>query len=177
MAAILSAILEFVIRFVSNFYNSCELSLRTTVKNEVSILINGWVTANYSVSRPPFWAVGLPTPTTATAERTNRRTRSDCRADEQKNAERLPKPDEQANRTNQPNKNEAYCRRLLQRAAKKTFRSTFCNDNIKLDFYRTFFDEMEKNNLNKKCQLAFSLISREDSEASRLFALSGCIAT
>ena len=23
-------------------------------KNEVSILINGWVTANYSVSRPPF---------------------------------------------------------------------------------------------------------------------------
>ena len=27
---------------------------QNSVKNEVSILINGWVTANYSVSRPPF---------------------------------------------------------------------------------------------------------------------------
>ena len=53
--AILSAILKFVIRFVSNFYNWCPVSLRTVQwKNEVSTLINGWVTANYSVSRPPF---------------------------------------------------------------------------------------------------------------------------
>ena len=48
-------ILEFVIGFVSNFYNWCALSLRTIQrKNEVSVLINGWVTANYSVSRPSF---------------------------------------------------------------------------------------------------------------------------
>ena len=54
-AAILFAILEFVIRFVSNFYNWCPVSLRTIQwKNEVSVLINDWVTANYSVSRPPF---------------------------------------------------------------------------------------------------------------------------
>ena len=54
-AAILSAILEFVIRFVSNFYNWCLVSLsKIQWKNEVSILINGWVIANYSVSRPPF---------------------------------------------------------------------------------------------------------------------------
>ena len=26
----------------------------SSVRNEVSILINGWVTANYSISRPPF---------------------------------------------------------------------------------------------------------------------------
>ena len=53
--AILSAILEFVIGFVSNFYNSCALSLRTIQwKNEVSILTNDCVTANYSVSQPPF---------------------------------------------------------------------------------------------------------------------------
>ena len=54
-AAILSAIFEFVIGFVSNFYNSCALSLRTIPhKNEVSVLINDGVTANYSVSRRPF---------------------------------------------------------------------------------------------------------------------------
>ena len=67
-------------RIVSNFYESCALSLRTiqwkngicyrisvkllqlmcavithnSVKNEVSILINGWVIANYSVSWPQF---------------------------------------------------------------------------------------------------------------------------
>ena len=53
--AILSAILEFVIGFVSNFYSWCTLSLRTIQrKNEISVLINGWVTANYSVSRQPF---------------------------------------------------------------------------------------------------------------------------
>ena len=52
---ILSAILEFVIGFVSNFYNWCPVSLRTIQwKNEVSILINDWVIANCSVSRPPF---------------------------------------------------------------------------------------------------------------------------
>ena len=40
---------------MSNFYCWCALSLRTNEwKMEVSILINGWVTANYSVSRPPF---------------------------------------------------------------------------------------------------------------------------
>ena len=50
-----SAILEFVIGFLSNFYNWCPMSLRTIRwKNEVSILINGWVTVKYSVSRPPF---------------------------------------------------------------------------------------------------------------------------
>ena len=55
-AAILSAILKFVIGFVSNFYNSCALSLPTSQwKNEVSILKNGWVTVNYSVSQPPFF--------------------------------------------------------------------------------------------------------------------------
>ena len=54
-AAILSAILEFVIGFVSNLYNWCALSLRTIQwKNKVFILLNCWVTANYSVSRPPF---------------------------------------------------------------------------------------------------------------------------
>ena len=54
-AAILSAILEFVIRFLLNIYNWCPVSLRTIQwKNEVSTLINGWVTANYSVSRPQF---------------------------------------------------------------------------------------------------------------------------
>ena len=38
-----------------NFYNWCAMSLTTIQwKNEVSILINGWVTANYSVSQPPF---------------------------------------------------------------------------------------------------------------------------
>ena len=53
---ILSAILKFVIRFVSNCYNWCVLSLCTIQwkKNEVSILINCWDTVNYSVSRPPF---------------------------------------------------------------------------------------------------------------------------
>ena len=54
-AGIFSAILEFVIRFVSNYQNRCLVSLRTIRrKNEVSILISGRVTANYSVSRPPF---------------------------------------------------------------------------------------------------------------------------
>ena len=53
--AILSAILEFVIQFVSNFYNWCPVSLRTIQwKNEVSALINGWIIANYIVSRLPF---------------------------------------------------------------------------------------------------------------------------
>ena len=32
----------------------CAVITHNSVKNEVSILINGWVTANYSVSRPPF---------------------------------------------------------------------------------------------------------------------------
>ena len=33
----------------------CAVIMHNSVKkNEVSILINGWVTANYSVSRPPF---------------------------------------------------------------------------------------------------------------------------
>ena len=89
-AAILSAILEFAIGIVANFYSWCALSLRTIqrkklslyinkwhlgisrriyvkvqqlisgiithylVKSEVSILINGWVTANYRVIQPPF---------------------------------------------------------------------------------------------------------------------------
>ena len=54
-AAILSAILKFVIWFVSNCYSWCALSLRTIQrKNEVSILINSWARATYSVSRPPF---------------------------------------------------------------------------------------------------------------------------
>ena len=54
-AAILSAIFEFVIEFVSIFYNWCPVSLSTIQwKKVVSILINGWVTAKYSVSRPPF---------------------------------------------------------------------------------------------------------------------------
>ena len=49
-AAILSASLEFVIRFVSNFCKWCALSLsKMQWKNEVSILINGRVTVNYSV--------------------------------------------------------------------------------------------------------------------------------
>ena len=43
------------IGFVSNFYNRCAMSLRTNHwKNHVSVSINGWVTANYSVSRQPF---------------------------------------------------------------------------------------------------------------------------
>ena len=42
-AAILSAILEFVIGFASNLYNWCALSLRTIqCKHEVSIIINKW---------------------------------------------------------------------------------------------------------------------------------------
>ena len=46
-AAILSAILEFLIGFVSDFYSGCPVSLRIIQwKNEVSILINGLVTAN-----------------------------------------------------------------------------------------------------------------------------------
>ena len=54
-AAILSAISEFVFRFVSNFCNWCPVSLRTIQwTNEVSILINCWVIAKYRVSRPPF---------------------------------------------------------------------------------------------------------------------------
>ena len=54
-AAILSVILELIIGFVSNFYSWCALSLRTIQrKNEVFILINGWVTANYSVWWRPF---------------------------------------------------------------------------------------------------------------------------
>ena len=54
-AAILSAILEFVIGFVSNFYSWCGLSLHTIQqKNEVSILINSYATATYSIPRPPF---------------------------------------------------------------------------------------------------------------------------
>ena len=37
------------------YYNWCALSLRTIQrKNEVSVLTKGWVTANYSVWRPPF---------------------------------------------------------------------------------------------------------------------------
>ena len=44
-----------VIQFVSNFYNYCALSLHIIQwKNDVSILVNGWVTANYSVLRPSF---------------------------------------------------------------------------------------------------------------------------
>ena len=54
-AAILSAILEFVMKFASNVYNWCSLSFPTIPWNTVSILINGWVTANYSVSRPLLW--------------------------------------------------------------------------------------------------------------------------
>ena len=50
----LSAILEFVIIFTSNFYNWCALSLRTTPWKTKSLLINGWVTVNNSVSQPPF---------------------------------------------------------------------------------------------------------------------------
>ena len=54
-AAILSAILEFVIGFVSNFYSWCALSLLTIQrKDEVTILINSWATATCSVSRTPF---------------------------------------------------------------------------------------------------------------------------
>ena len=54
-SAILSAILQFVTWFVSNLYNWCVLSLYTiSWKNEVSTLINGRATVNYSVSRPPF---------------------------------------------------------------------------------------------------------------------------
>ena len=54
-AVILSAILEFVIGFVSNFYTHvrCHYA-QFSEKNEVSILINGWVTANYSASQSPF---------------------------------------------------------------------------------------------------------------------------
>ena len=54
-AAILSAIFEFVIGCVKQL-QLCALSLRTIQqkKTEVSVLINGWVTANYSVSQPPF---------------------------------------------------------------------------------------------------------------------------
>ena len=59
-AAILFPILEFANGYVSIFYNWCSVSLRTIqCKNEVSILINGWITAKYSVSRssfcPPSW--------------------------------------------------------------------------------------------------------------------------
>ena len=54
-AAILSAILEFLIGFVSNFYSWCALSLRTIQrKYEFSILINSWATAFYRGLRPPF---------------------------------------------------------------------------------------------------------------------------
>ena len=57
MDPILFAILEFVIRFVSNCCNWCPVSLRTIQwKNEVSILINGKVTANYRLSQPPFFS-------------------------------------------------------------------------------------------------------------------------
>ena len=49
-AAILSVIFEFVNGYVSIFYNWYPVSLRTIQwKNEVSILINGRVTAKYSV--------------------------------------------------------------------------------------------------------------------------------
>ena len=42
--------LKFVILFATNFYNWCLVSLRIIDwKNEDAILINGWVTANYSV--------------------------------------------------------------------------------------------------------------------------------
>ena len=53
--AILSTILEFVMRFLWNLYNWCPVSLRTIQwKNEFSVLINDWITANYSATWPPF---------------------------------------------------------------------------------------------------------------------------
>ena len=58
-AFILSAVLEFVMKFASNIYNLCSLSFHTIQWKTLSILINGWVTANYSVSRPLFVAAIL----------------------------------------------------------------------------------------------------------------------
>ena len=53
-AAILSAIWNCNRICVKLLQLMCAVSTQNSAKNEVSVLINGWVTANYSVSRPPF---------------------------------------------------------------------------------------------------------------------------
>ena len=55
-AAILSAILELICNqiCVKLLQLMCAVITHNSWKNEVSVLINGWVIANYSVSRPPI---------------------------------------------------------------------------------------------------------------------------
>ena len=86
-------------------------------------------------------------------ERTNKRTGATAESGRTSDPERLPRADEQTNRSDcreRTNKRtERTSRTKMTRlppstttvcCGKKTFRSKFCSDNIKLRFYHTFFD-------------------------------------
>ena len=98
-------------------------------------------------------ATGRPTPTTATTKPTNKRTRSNCRADEQANPERLPsgrtsEPGATGERTNKRTgaTAERTNRRTLQCAAKKTrFDLQFAVTTIYIDIFRWNGNKQFKN--------------------------------